>query len=77
MDVIIKNGLLILCEIKFSIDKAEMYIFDKKVAFYEKRHNRKPQRKIVISPMVDERAKPVAQNLGIKLYSYANSVELN
>jgi len=77
IDVIVKNGLLILCEIKSSIDKAGMYIFDRKVAFYEKRHQRKANRKMVICPMVDDRAKPVAQNLGIELYSYADSVELN
>ncbi|BAQ65914.1 PD-(D/E)XK nuclease family protein [Geminocystis sp. NIES-3709] len=77
IDVIVKNGLLILCEIKSSIDKAGMYIFDKKVAFYEKRHQRKANRKMVICPMVDDRAKPVAKNLGIELYSYGDSVELN
>jgi len=77
IDVIVKNGLLILCEIKSSIDKAGMYIFDRKVSFYEKRHQRKANRKMVICPMVDDRAKPVAQNLGIELYSYADSVELN
>jgi hypothetical protein len=77
LDIIIKNGLLILCEIKSSISKSDMYSFDRKVAFYEKRHQRKANRKLVISPMVDDRAKPVAQNLGIEVYSYADSIELN
>ncbi|MBL1210468.1 DUF3782 domain-containing protein [Geminocystis sp. GBBB08] len=77
IDVIIKNGLLILCEIKSNMDKAGMYIFDRKVSFYEKRHHRKATRKMVICPMVDDRALPVAKNLGIELYSYADSVELN
>ncbi|OSO89700.1 hypothetical protein B7O87_11110 [Cylindrospermopsis raciborskii CENA303] len=74
IDVIIKNGLIILCEIKSSIDKAGMYIFDRKVAFYEKHHQRRVDRKLVISPMVDPRALPVAQNLGIEIYSYAEDV---
>jgi len=77
IDVIIKNGLLILCEIKSSIDKAGMYIFDRKVTFYEKRHRRKVDRKLVICPMIDDRAKPVAEKSGIELYSYADSVEIN
>lgn len=77
LDIIIKNGLLILCEIKSSMSKSDMYIFDRKVTFYEKHHQRKANRKIVISPMIDDRAKPVAQNLGIEVYSYADSVELN
>ncbi len=77
IDVIIKNGLLILCEIKSSMDKAGMYSFDRKVAFYEKRHQRKANRKLVICPMVDDRAKLVANNLGIELYSYADGLEFN
>ncbi|MDR7994182.1 DUF3782 domain-containing protein [Thermosynechococcus sp. TG252] len=75
LDFIIKNGLTIACEIKSSIDKAGMYIFDRKVNFYARHHQRQIDRKIVISPMVDPRARPVAEALGIELYSYADSVE--
>jgi len=74
LDVIIKNGLLILCEIKSSIDKAGMYIFERKVRFYEKRHQRPVSRMIVISPMVDLKALPVAEKLGIEVYS--DSIEI-
>ena len=63
IDVIIKNSLLILCEIKSNIDKAGMYIFDRKVAFHEKRHHRKVNRKLVICPMIVDRAKPVAKKI--------------
>jgi hypothetical protein len=76
IDVIVKNGLLILCEIKSSMSKSDMYIFDRKVAFYEKRHQRKVDRKLVICPMVDDRAKPVAKKFGIELYSYADGFDL-
>jgi hypothetical protein len=75
VDVIIKNGSVILCEIKSSVSKAEMYIFDRKVAYYEKHHQRTVDRKLVISPMVDQRAMPVAENLGIEVFSYADSIE--
>jgi len=75
IDVIIKNGLVIVCELKSSISKSEMYIFDRKVAFYEKRYQRSVNRKIVISPMVDSFAFPVAERLGIEVYSYADQVE--
>ncbi len=76
IDVIVKNGLLILCEIKSSMSKSDIYIFDRKVAFYEKRHQRKVDRKLVVCPMVHDRAKPVAKKLGIELYSYADRFEL-
>ena len=75
IDVIIKNGLIILCEIKSSMSKGDLYIFDRKVAFYEKHHQRTVNRKLVICPMVDQRALPVAENLGIEIYSYAEDIE--
>ena len=74
LDIIIKNGLTIVCELKSSIDKAGMYIFGRKAEFYAKNQNRVVDRKIVISPMVDERAIPVAKSLGIEIYSYADVV---
>jgi hypothetical protein len=40
----------------------------------EQNRNRVVDRKIVISPMVDERAIPVAKSLGIETYSYAHIV---
>ncbi len=75
LDLIIKNGMLIICEIKSSVSKADMYSFERKARFYERRHGKKASRMIVISPMTDERAKAVAKNLGIVIYSYAEDVE--
>jgi hypothetical protein len=74
LDLIIKNGMTIACEIKSSIDKAGMYSFGRKVDFYAKHEQRQVNRKIVISPMVDDRALPVAEALGIEVYSYADAV---
>ncbi|WP_211941710.1 PD-(D/E)XK nuclease family protein [Cylindrospermopsis raciborskii] len=74
LDIIIKNGLTIVCELKSSIDKAGMYVFGRKAEFYAKNQNRVVDRKIVISPMVDERAIPVAKSLSIETYSYADMV---
>jgi len=69
LDVIIKNGLLIICEIKSSIDKAGMYIFERKVRFYEKKYQRQVTRMLVISPMVEEKAHSLAEQLGIEVYA--------
>ena len=74
LDVIIKNGLLIICELKSSIDKAGMYIFERKVRFYEKHHQRQANRLIVISPMIDARAHKVAETLGIEVFSDSTDV---
>ncbi len=75
LDVIIKNGLLLICELKSSIDKAGMYIFERKARFYEERHERKATRLIVISPMIDARAQKVAERLGIETYGDSTEVE--
>lgn len=74
LDVVIKNGLLLICELKSSIDKAGMYIFERKARFYERRHQRQAQRLIVISPMIDARALKVAQRLGIETYGDSTEV---
>ncbi|MFP4031258.1 MAG: PD-(D/E)XK nuclease family protein [Desulfococcaceae bacterium] len=76
LDVIVRNGLLILCEIKSSMSKSDMVIFEKKARFYEKLHGRKADRLIVISPMVDERAQRVAIELGVEVFGYAEDVSL-
>ena len=70
IDIIIKNGAVILCELKSSISKSDMYAFDRKAQYYERRHQRPIQRKLVISPMVHPTARPVAEKLGIEVFSY-------
>lgn len=74
LDVIIKNGILLICELKSSIDKAGMYIFERKARFFEQRHQRTANRLIVISPMIDARARKVAEQLGIETYSDSTEV---
>jgi hypothetical protein len=75
LDVIIHNGLLLICEIKSSMSRSDMYTFERKVRFYEKRHQRQANRLLVISPMVDAKAQEVATKLGIEVYS--DSIEVN
>jgi hypothetical protein len=69
LDVIIKNGLLLICELKSSMDKSGIYMFERKARFYEKRHQRTANRLIVISPMVDIPAQTAAKTLGIEIFS--------
>lgn len=76
LDVLVYDGKLILCEIKSSISKSEMYIFWRKKGFYEKKHKRKADRAIVISPMIDDRARSVAKDLDIEVYGYAEDVKV-
>ena len=75
LDVIIHDGTLILCEIKSSMSKSDMYIFCRKKDFYENKHGRKASRVMVISPMINDSARVVAKNLNVEIYGYAEDVE--
>ncbi len=75
LDLIVSNGVLIIAEIKSSIDKAGMYSFERKARFYEKMHQQKAHRLLVISPMVDPRAVKVAEKLGIEVYSHSFDIK--
>ena len=75
LDVIVINGLLILMELKSSIGKADMYIFERKARFYEKLHDRHANRLIVISPMIDAKARQVGERLGIEMFGDSVLVE--
>lgn len=68
IDVIINNGSLILCELKSSLSKPDMLTFHRKALFYERRHGRKPDRLLAISPMIDDRARQAGERLGIEMY---------
>jgi len=69
LDILIKNGLLIACEIKSSMDKAGLYIFSRKVDFYERKHQRKANRRLIITPFLDPRAAGLPEKLGIEVYA--------
>ncbi len=75
LDVIIASGRLIICEIKSSMSISDVHIFERKAGFYERKHNRNATRLIVISPMVDARARQLADQLGITVYSHPLDME--
>ena len=52
-----------------------MYIFERKARFYEQRHGRKADRLIVVSPMIDARARRVGERLGIEMFGDTALVE--
>jgi len=75
LDVIIKNDLLLIFELKSSMSKGDMYFFERKARFYERRYKRRADRLIAISAMIDEPAESVARELGIETYWDSSEVE--
>jgi hypothetical protein len=76
LDIIVRNGTLIIFELKSSTDRSQLYIFSRKIAFYEKRHQRTADRKILVSPFIHPRAQELAQELEIETYGDSTDVEL-
>ncbi len=75
LDVIVQNGTLILCEIKSSLSRGEVHLFKRKAEFYEAKHNRQANRLLVISPMLDDRARNIAEKLGVEVYTHSLDVK--
>ncbi len=76
LDIIIRNGTLLIFELKSSTDRSQLHTFSRKIAFYEKRHQRQADRKILISPFIHPRAQELAEELEIETYSDSTEVEL-
>ena len=57
-----------------AVTMADLHTFARKVTFYEKQRGYTATRKLVISPMVEDRARALARELGIEVYSDAEDV---
>ena len=75
LEVIVRNGHLILCEIKSSMSRSDIYTFSRKADFYEAQQNRQANRRLVISPMVEAKALETAESLNIEVYTFADEIE--
>lgn len=75
LDIIVKNGEVIVAEIKSSISKGDVAIFLRKIDFYEKKEKASVKRKIMISPMFDYGATEFALSSGIEVYGYPEEVD--
>ena len=69
IDLLIRDGKTTAIEIKSSMSKYDVHAFDRKVAFYEKRHQVKVDRKLIITPMLDPRAKELVRTLRMNVYT--------
>ncbi len=74
LDVLIRDGEVLVCEIKSSVSRSDIYTLERKVHSYEKRFGRKVNRRLLISPIVLEPERKLAHSLGIEVYSDATQV---
>ena len=71
MDVIIRNSSVIAIEIKSSVSRGDLALFQRKVAFFEQIENVTVNRRFFISPFVDPNAVGLARGMGIELYTHS------
>ncbi len=76
MDVIIRNSLVIAIEIKSSISRGDLSLFQRKIAFFEQAEGVKVDRRLFISPFVDPNAVELAEGMGIELYTHRLDITL-
>jgi hypothetical protein len=74
IDVVIHNGDCWLLELKSSISRGDVSLFQRKVAFYEREEGVEVKRSILISPYFDPGAEELARDLGIETYTSAREV---
>ena len=74
IDVVIHDGDCWLLELKSSISRGDVSLFQRKVAFYEREEGVEVKRSILISPYFDPGAEELARDLGIETYTSAREV---
>jgi hypothetical protein len=67
LDVVIRNGKDIVIEIKSALDQGNMYLFDWKVRFYTRKTGRPVDRKLIVTPYAENRAKEIGLRLGVEI----------
>jgi hypothetical protein len=67
LDVVVKDGKVIVAEVKSALDSGNTYLFDRKVAFYMRKTGRQVDRKLIVTPYADNRAKEVGLRLGVEI----------
>ena len=74
LDVVIRDGKLMLIEIKSSMSRSEVYTLERVVEFYETQENRKVDRKLIVCPFLKPGVIEVAEKLGIEVFSDVTDV---
>lgn len=67
LDVVVKNDKVIVVEIKSATNQADLYYFTRKADFYARKTGRQIDRRLVVTPYIDPRARDAAARLGVEV----------
>jgi len=69
IDVTVSNGKIILIEVSSHVKASDILQFTRKARLYEEKTGRRPDRLIIVTPYIDEKALEAAKQLGIETYT--------
>ena len=69
VDVAVSNGKVMLIEVSSHVKQADVAALVKKAELYERITGRRPDRLIIVTPFVEERAMEAALKLGVEIYT--------
>jgi len=69
VDIAVSDGKLILIEVSSHVKASDVLQFKRKAELYERVTGRKPDRLIIVTPYIDEKALEAARQLGVEAYT--------
>jgi len=69
IDVTVSNGKIILIEVSSHVKASDILQFKRKASLYEGKTGRRPDKLIIVTPYIDEKALEAAEQLGIEAYT--------
>jgi hypothetical protein len=69
VDVAVSNGKVMLIEVSSHVKQADVAALVKKAELYERITGRRPDRLIIVTPFVEEKAMEAALKLGVEIYT--------
>ena len=69
VDVTVSDEKLILIEVSSHVRASDVLQFRRKAELYERKSGRRPDRLIMVTPYIDEKALEAAKQLGVEAYT--------
>jgi len=69
VDIAVKDNKILLIEIASHIKTSDVYEFKRKAELYKKKAGKKPNRLLIVTPYVEEKALEAAKRHGIEIYT--------
>jgi hypothetical protein len=69
VNIAVSDGKLILIEVSSHVRASDVFQFKRKAELYERVTGKKPDRLIIVTPYIDEKALEAARQLGVEAYT--------